>query len=97
MPRRRRDNPKLLNDTEIDVLRCLWQGGTISAARVQWMLLEGGYEIVFATVKMTLDRLVQLGGVSRKEVAGTYQYTALWKPSDVASTWLTYLKDKIYG
>ena len=96
MPRRRRENPKLLNDTEIDVLRSLWNGGTISAARVQSMLLVAGSEVVFATVKMTLDRLVRIGAVSRKEVKGTYQYTSVWKPADVANSWLTYLKQKIY-
>jgi predicted transcriptional regulator len=97
MPRRRRENPKLLNDTEIDVLRSLWNGGTISAARVQSMLLDEGLEVVFATVKMTLDRLVRIGAVTRKEVKGTYHYTPVWKPADVANSWLSYLKEKIYS
>jgi predicted transcriptional regulator len=60
------------------------------------MLLDDESEVVFATVKMTLDRLVRIGAVSRKEVKGTYQYTPIWKPADVANSWLTYLREKIY-
>ena len=97
MPRHPRANRLLLTDTELDLMRCVWDKGVASASSVQMQMVREGKEIAYTTVKTMLDRLVKAGICSSKEIKGRFHYSAKLSQADIAREWYRHLNEKIYG
>ncbi len=91
------NNRLLLNDIELDLMRCIWEKGTAPASAIQFQMLQKYNEAFYTTVKITLDLLVKAGLCSCKEIKGRYYYTAKVSQTEVAREWHRHLNQMIFG
>jgi predicted transcriptional regulator len=97
MPRRPRTNQLLLNDIELEMMRCVWEKQKGSASEVQMQMVKGGKEIAYTTVKTMLDRLVRAGVCTSREIKGRYYYSPRVSQAKIARVWFEHLNEKIFG
>jgi BlaI family transcriptional regulator, penicillinase repressor len=96
MGRKFREDPMLLTDLELELMKCLWEKGDVSAAALQIQMVRKGTDIAYTTVKLILDRLTKHAICVSKEIDGRHYYKSLISRDEIASRWLHHLNKKIF-
>lgn len=88
--------PPTIPDSELDVLKVLWERGKGTVREVRETLLASGRQWSYATVATLLDRLETKGMVTsdRRELA--FVYTPAISAQDVRQKRVKSLVDKLY-
>lgn len=85
-----------LPDSELEVLRVLWERGSATARDVWTTLQESGSSWTYATVNTLLQRLEAKGLVASDRSKMTYVYTPRISRQQVVKRRIKSLVDKLY-
>ncbi len=88
--------PATIPDSELDVLKVLWERGKASVREVLETLRSAGREWSYATVATLLDRLETKGVVASDRSELAFVYRALITPQEVQAKRLNSLVEKLY-
>lgn len=86
-----------LPDSELEVLRALWELRTATAREVWTFLQSQGSSWTYATVNTLLQRLVAKGLVVSDQSQMTYRYSPAVSREDVVARRVSHLVDKLYN
>src|SRR5260370_21415144 len=88
--------PLSIPDSELDVLKVLWDRGQATVREVLETLRAAGREWSYATVATLLDRLETKGVVTSNRSELAFVYRAAITPQEVQQKRLKSLVDKLY-
>jgi BlaI family penicillinase repressor len=88
--------PATIPDSELDVLKVLWERGKASVREVLETLRTAGRDWSYATVATLLDRLETKGVVTSDRSELAFIYRSLITPHEVQTKRLNSLVEKLY-
>ena len=97
MGRKLREDPMLLTDLELELMKCLWEKGDLSVSVLQFQMVRNGNDTAYTTVRLILDRLTKHAICASKEIDGRYYYKPLISKEEIANRWVHHLSKKIFG
>lgn len=86
-----------LSDTELDVLKCLWEGGSGTVRDVQGRLKKRRRTWAYTTVQTLLGRLVEKGFVATRKDGRAHEFRARVTQDDLVARQLDDLAERVCG
>jgi len=75
--------PPSVTDTELKILKALWDRGSSTIRQLTDRLYPGGGTSAYATVQKLLDRLEAKGHVTRERVGRSHRFSAVVNRGDL--------------